>query len=493
MECFDFHAISLDEAFRRFCVQLHLTGETQAVDRILFQMSSRYWNCNSEIQNMYRNIGGLMSLCVDIVYGILFSIVLLNTDLNTVNIGPKTSKKMQVKVFIKNTLSLLEGLIEKDPVLSKELAGVPEAYKTWKKALETTLKDIYSSVRDNPIIQNNPGKVPLTTSPSKSSSAWGSVGNLNGAGPSGRFGFLKKGKSVASLFDSPPKESPKSPLAPVSISQIVIEGVLIRKHVLTDDGEKAANRRWTKLWCAIRLSKDQGVELIMSKLSYEDKEYAESEQDTPVQYGETDEYPLIASAEVLEKHLLYQMNPQRTTLSIGSKYHSLDADSSTSIPSHPLLFSPSHEYRLVNQESETFSLIHSFSTSHFHGPQREHCLALHLANNNLYLFHAPTSDASRAWIETINYWAARKSREPLHGSIGNVDYGWASLTGTPSHGEPASGTSMEIERFQSIDSSGSGGATRPPQRRFAKGLKFVKWPDIPLSPRLISNKNEASL
>ena len=391
---------------------------------------------------------------------------------------------MPVKVFIKNTLSLLEGLIEKDQVLSKDLAGNPEAYKNWRRDIESTLKDIYISVKDNPIIQNNPGKSASSNLLTKSSTSVSS-GNVNSASGGGRFGFLKKGKSVASLFDSPPRDGPKSPLGAISITQIVIEGVLIRKHVLADDGEKAAVRRWTKLWCAIKLSKDLGVELVMSKLSYEDKEYADSEQDTPVQYGETEEYPVISSPEVLERHLLYQMNPTRTTLSIGSQYYALDSDAI--IPAHPLLFSPSHEYRLGTQEPETFSLIHSFSTSHFHGPQREHCLALHLANNHVYLFHAPTSDASRAWIETINYWAARKSREPLHGSMGNVDYGWASLTGTPSYTEPP--PASDLDRIQSTDSGSSVGATRMP-RRFAKGLKFVKWSDIPLSSRLVSIKNE---
>jgi Sec7-like guanine-nucleotide exchange factor len=53
----------------------------------------------------------------DIVYGILFSIVLLNTDLNTVNIGSNKSKKMSQKDFIKNTWDFIVDMVEKEDLL----------------------------------------------------------------------------------------------------------------------------------------------------------------------------------------------------------------------------------------------------------------------------------------------------------------------------------------------------------------------------------------
>lgn len=42
---------------RRFCRHLQLSGETQAIDRILYQMSLRFWNCNQEAQKNYITIG----------------------------------------------------------------------------------------------------------------------------------------------------------------------------------------------------------------------------------------------------------------------------------------------------------------------------------------------------------------------------------------------------------------------------------------------------
>lgn len=28
------------------------------------------------------------------------------------------------------------------------------------------------------------------------------------------------------------------------------------------------------------------------------------------------------------------------------------------------------------------------------------------------------------WVSTCNYWAARESKEPLMGGVGNLEYGW---------------------------------------------------------------------
>jgi Sec7-like guanine-nucleotide exchange factor len=114
------------------CNHLHLAGETQMVDRILFQFSSRYWECNQQFQVKYRNI--------DIVYGILFSIVLLNTDLHNVNFGANSIKKMSLKIFQMNTMSLVDNMLEKEPALNIKPDKHKEDIKKWKKELESLLK-----------------------------------------------------------------------------------------------------------------------------------------------------------------------------------------------------------------------------------------------------------------------------------------------------------------------------------------------------------------
>jgi Sec7-like guanine-nucleotide exchange factor len=114
------------------CKQLHLAGETQMIDRVLFQFSSRYWESNRQLHEKYRN--------VDIVYGILFSLVLLNTDLHNVNFGANAIKKMSLKVFQTNTMNLVDNMLEKEPALTVKPETYKEDIRKWKRELELLLK-----------------------------------------------------------------------------------------------------------------------------------------------------------------------------------------------------------------------------------------------------------------------------------------------------------------------------------------------------------------
>lgn len=78
----------------------------------------------------------------DIVYGTLFSIVLLNTDLHTANVGARHSKKMSLRMFIKNTMSLFDDMIAKDKNVSALIGGSVDAVKLWKRDFEAMLKVI---------------------------------------------------------------------------------------------------------------------------------------------------------------------------------------------------------------------------------------------------------------------------------------------------------------------------------------------------------------
>jgi hypothetical protein len=55
---------------------------------------------------------------------------------------------------------------------------------------------------------------------------------------------------------------------------------------------------------------------------------------------------------------------------------------------------------------------------------RPHVFALQQPNGGVYLFQGPSLDDVTTWVSTCNYWAARQSKEPLQGGVGNMDYGW---------------------------------------------------------------------
>jgi hypothetical protein len=77
-------------------------------------------------------------LSVDITYGILFSLVLLNTDLNIANTGDKASRQMTKKDFLKNTMDLVWSMIESNQELKD--CSKSDKKKEWKKNLQSLLK-----------------------------------------------------------------------------------------------------------------------------------------------------------------------------------------------------------------------------------------------------------------------------------------------------------------------------------------------------------------
>ncbi|KAL6310459.1 hypothetical protein BKA93DRAFT_820881 [Sparassis latifolia] len=56
--------------------------------------------------------------------------------------------------------------------------------------------------------------------------------------------------------------------------------------------------------------------------------------------------------------------------------------------------------------------------------QRPHCMVLTLASGGVYFFQAGTDELVNEWVSTCNYWAARQSKEPLAGGVSNMEYGW---------------------------------------------------------------------
>ncbi|KAJ3108592.1 hypothetical protein HDU96_007481 [Phlyctochytrium bullatum] len=531
MEMYEFYGMTLDSAFRHLCAHLYLTGETQMVDRILYRFSKR-------------------TPGKDIVYGILFSLVLLNTDLHIANAG--TARKMQRKTFVKNTSDLIDKMITDDDAVRDAIAGLgSDGAKRWKRDIENLLKDLYTSVKDNRILQrpgdpnpadahrsaspdhagfggagilrrsNSVGRKTLKTSRSSFLPTTGSLsspgGLMAGGGGSPTSGvgtFLRgtaaaafaaassaaagerkasdpgapsaaaaaaaaQGLSAESLKESryslgshgslggsgqilssadnsvasisnlrdgvdstrttPTSVGPGSvgsPAGPVrrpSFSSessggggggalgvgpfgmgaggaaggstvfngregVTLEGLMIRKHLTDHNETRARNRRWAKVWCVMAIDDERGVELTMFKvdpgvgdgeINFDDREVGD--------YGR----PLPGDEN-------------------GGSSQDLERKSSDSGPVKKVL-------RIANQPPVVFNLLHSIATplkSPGYSPSRPFVFSLLLNNNSSHLFQCPTPEAVVEWTRTLNYWAARRSKEPLRGAISSADYGW---------------------------------------------------------------------
>ncbi|CAO1630520.1 unnamed protein product [Parajaminaea phylloscopi] len=90
---FDFRNTRVDTALRQLCDKLFLRAETQQVDRILASFSLRFWHCNP--LPAYGS--------ADNIHAVVFSLLLLNTDLHVADI----SERMTRAQFVRNTMSAI--------------------------------------------------------------------------------------------------------------------------------------------------------------------------------------------------------------------------------------------------------------------------------------------------------------------------------------------------------------------------------------------------
>ncbi|WVQ97714.1 hypothetical protein IAU59_004828 [Kwoniella sp. CBS 9459] len=75
----------------------------------------------------------------------------------------------------------------------------------------------------------------------------------------------------------------------------------------------------------------------------------------------------------------------------------------------------------------TISLMHTMAVAlpkPGYNANRPYCFSLASPNGETSFFQAGTEDLVAEWVATCNYWAARKSRQPLQGGVSNMEYGW---------------------------------------------------------------------
>ncbi|XP_038641275.1 PH and SEC7 domain-containing protein 3-like isoform X2 [Scyliorhinus canicula] len=94
LQLFDFSEMALDQALRKFLKAFVLTGETQERERVLFNFSTRYQQCNPDTLHSR-----------DAVHTIICALMLLNTDLHGQNLG----KSMSSHDFVANLEGLNDG------------------------------------------------------------------------------------------------------------------------------------------------------------------------------------------------------------------------------------------------------------------------------------------------------------------------------------------------------------------------------------------------
>jgi hypothetical protein len=96
--------------FRGLCAKLYLKAETQQLDRILEEFSRRFWDCNptrlygsaSASTSLYSSL--MLTYSPGVVHAVVYSILLLNTDLHIADIANRMSRSQ----FVRNTMTAIQ-------------------------------------------------------------------------------------------------------------------------------------------------------------------------------------------------------------------------------------------------------------------------------------------------------------------------------------------------------------------------------------------------
>ncbi|KAI8331249.1 hypothetical protein BC941DRAFT_505963 [Chlamydoabsidia padenii] len=462
MNYFDFQTMRLDSAFRKLCGKLYFKAEAQQIDRILEVFAKRYWKCN------HQSVFGSS----DVVYAVVYSLLLLNTDLH---VAQGNYARMTKQAFVKNTMSTI---VDQSSVMTS---------KTWEINMESYLKDLYISVKQNQILQpmsDRPGESRYTTLEKRSSLMGGrrvlemkrNMGaiirksmhesstvfeesdntiypvkspsspltssqqqkrdSVSSVGSSSSF--LRASSSLITQQSSAPyMDSPRHSISSSSNNNFFVkEGVVMRKHLLENATHKAKHRDWRECLLVVadgelkmyaiqgghyaaghhpvnnKLSSDMNRRSLLRSSGIGFTSMAESL--TSKTTGSIHEYTATPSPNVNNKHGVSDTSTMILSLSFFKYFLT---------PPFFFIISLKASTQLIG----TISLNHSLANvlpPPGYNRQRPFVFAIQQSHGGVYLFQTGSQSQVNEWTYTCNYWAARQSKEPLPGGVSNMEYGW---------------------------------------------------------------------
>jgi hypothetical protein len=107
---------------------------------------------------------------------------------------------------------------------------------------------------------------------------------------------------------------------------------------------------------------------------------------------------------------------------------------------------------------------------------RPHVWALSLPSGAVHLFQVGTPEIANEFMSTANYWSARLSKEPLSGSVSNIEYGWSDqVINTAllesSYSFPVSSPPPSMQNVTRHMHSSSGSSNIPPRTSYQSSLR----------------------
>ncbi|KAJ1541528.1 hypothetical protein HK405_010579, partial [Cladochytrium tenue] len=389
MRQFNFVYDDLDVALRRVSAHLHFAGEAQVLDRILLQVARRYWECNPDAHSIY--------ISPDILHGIYFSVFLLNTDLHVVNVGQNASKRMTKKEFVKNTIEGINDIVAKDDGLSAKFKDMGQAkVRVWRKDMEQQLEDDGLAAKIKNMYKSVKEERIVLESPATP--------------PVDTISQPRRSRLKAFVAMT-------SPLAPMPS----------RASAAESSGPTAP--------------KSQAASVLGSEAESEGVRSASSSAP-----GVSNEVGVAKDGFIVRKHVL-------DTAGVKARHRKW-------IKTWAVMLVDDRGVELafykVDQNSTNEDLERAAAQAVDSGvlldPSTGRLPPGKLADGSTFLLEAPSAELALDWTRTLNYWAARRSKEPLRGALSNVEFGWSD----------AAWERIERDRAESADAGSwsSGAAAR---------------------------------
>ncbi|KAG0042796.1 hypothetical protein BGZ83_012179 [Gryganskiella cystojenkinii] len=537
MSHFDFSGRRLDQAFRQLCHKLILKGETQEVDRILEAFAQRFVDCNPE------SIFGSKDVVHAISYSIL--LLNTDLHVVQQSSSSKMSRSAFVKNTLQVVQAQTQYQIDSRPsedssghglTLTRTLTGEqsvngsllgsnlsngngqatlstkkrtpsvkswksgasfqsksskmgtdPKANgghgngKYWMSELESLLKDIYSTVKNNQILlptssahqnqrhtqSSQPNSPTLSIFPHHSSGVH--VNGASGSARSGSGGFLPRlsrqvqpsaltdagyhvgsGGLVSNLNSVTPKISMVRRNSINSrTKQLRLDAIQRLTAQSTEDSAKGIpNHRFSVAGNGHSLpNRNSALETDEPTSPGNHRHSTQETMDhspihkhsaqnsgvaSPIRPGEASavhprgaHLPRYRMEGILfRKHLLERADKKASHRAWRQLLVVLDQAGLSMFRADGQMGQAFEEQGILFDEIRLQHTITNILPPPGYSASRRHVFAIQLHTGAVFLFQTATAKECEEWARTCNYWAARTSKEPLPGGVINMDYGW---------------------------------------------------------------------
>jgi hypothetical protein len=389
---------------------------------------------------------------IDVVHAIVYSLLLLNTDLH---VAQGDYKKMSRSAFVKNTMSAIHAQLN-TPALGDEdmlsddhrASGLSFQSLDWIPLQRTPSNQSAFSSRSSTYAQSIDSSMPRNVSTATACTFGSKAWQLEIKNLLKQIYTNIRHSQIANPSSSPPTSIQNNRVSAAfkrSMGTIIWKGA--RDSIMHHDEDMTCSPPSASIASAQSASSIMQYQTVASHL----------QTDLPVSY--TSNAPYYKEGMVVRKHLLEKAHQkakhrdwkdcfmviERSQL----RMYKLDQSSEhrkRNIIRNTILTKSASLSDSASQNSESSvsevvgggdwmasaQLIGSIDLKHTlanalpsgYSRQRLHAFALQQSNGAVFLFQVGSAEQVQEWVSTCNYWAARESKEPLAGAVSSMEYGW---------------------------------------------------------------------